>query len=225
MSNNTTGRYSFDQIDNYSSGGGSFFSLKEDKEIARARFMANTLEDIPFYVVHEVQVNGKRQLVKCHRAHGDSLDACPFCKSGLKSSVKFYIPMYMEDEQQVRYWERGKTFAQKLSSLASRFNPLVNTLFEIQRLGAKGSTSTTYETFPIDTIQGQSILTQLPEVEDAIGKFILDKTPQEMENYLATGAFGNDTQQQAYPQRSDYMQTATVPTRRYVPVNNNNAPF
>lgn len=219
----TTGRYSIDQLNNYGNeGGGKFFSLKEDKELAKARFMANTLEDIPFYVVHEVQVNGKRQLVKCNRSYGDPIDNCPLCKAGIKNTVKFFIPMYMEDEGVVRYWERGKTFAEKLSALSSRFNPLVNTLFEIQRLGAKGSTSTMYETFPIDTVQGESILNQLPEVKDAIGQFILDKTSQEMETYLSTGAFDtpNMPTQPAYQQPSAYQQ----PTRRYVPTNNS-APF
>lgn len=61
MQNSTTGRYSMSEIDNYGNEGGSakFFSLKEDKEVAKARIMADVLDDIPFYVAHEIEVNGK----------------------------------------------------------------------------------------------------------------------------------------------------------------------
>lgn len=235
MQNNQTGRYSISELDNYSSEGGTgkYFSLKEDKDTARARFMANTIEDIPFYVVHEVEVNGKRTSVKCNRNYGDPIDNCPLCKAGIKNQIKFIIPMYMEDEGVVKFWERGKTFASKISSLASRFNPLVNTLFEIERNGAKGNTSTTYETFAINTSQGESILNQLPEIPEVMGTIIKDKTNEEMENFLNTGSFNtpehrvanNNTTQYTQqreswqaPNQNQYQQ----PTRRYTAANNTN---
>lgn len=149
--------------------------------------------------------------------------------------------MYMEDEGVVKFWERGKTFASKLSSLAGRFNPLVNTLFEIERNGAKGSTSTTYETFPVDTLQGESILQQLPEIPEVIGTFIKDLDNDQMNNFLQTGSIEgvqprqnnnynnnyNQPQQnyQGYNQPQQQYQQPQQPVRRYVAPMNNTNPF
>ena len=42
----------------------SFFTLKDDGDVARVRFMYNSMEDVIGYAVHEVEVDGKKRYLK-----------------------------------------------------------------------------------------------------------------------------------------------------------------
>ena len=54
------GRFGASEVDNYGgSGGSSFFTLKDDGDVARVRFMYNSMEDVVGYAVHEVEIDGK----------------------------------------------------------------------------------------------------------------------------------------------------------------------
>lgn len=177
-----------------STGTSSFFSLKEDGEVKKVRFMYRDSNDIKGYAVHEVQVNGKRRYVNCLRNYNSPIDDCPFCKSGSIQQVKLYIPIYDVNANKVCFWERGKKFFSKMSSICSRFPDIVAHEFEIERHGAKGATDTTYEIF--ETGHDNTRLEDLPEVPKVLGSIILDKTASEMNEYLRTGEFpySNNTQ-------------------------------
>lgn len=173
----------------------SFFSIKEDGEVKKVRFMYRNADDIKGYAVHEVQVNGKRRYVNCLRNYNSPIDDCPLCKSGSVQQVKLYIPIYDVNANKVCFWERGKKFFSRMSSICSRFPDIIAHEFEIERHGAKGATDTTYEIFEVG--HDNTKLEDLPEVPDVLGGIILDKSAQEMETYLRTGEFG-------------YMSTATA---------------
>lgn len=187
---------------NYGSSGttSSFFSIKEDGGVKRVRFMYRNVDDIKGYAVHEVQVNGKRRYVNCLRTYNSPIDDCPLCKSGSVQQVKVYIPLYDTETQKVCFWERGKKFFSRMSSLCTRFPDVVAHEFEIERHGEKGSTDTTYEIFEVN--HDNTRIEDLPEVPDVIGGIILDKTASEMNEYLRTGEFPyNKTQQQSSVQQ------------------------
>lgn len=186
------GRFGVNDVDNYGgNGGSSFFALKNDNEVARVRFMYNGIEDVSGYAVHEVTVDDKRRYVNCLREYNEPKSKCPFCEANNFQRAKVYIPLYDVDEDEVKIWERGKNFIPKISALCARYSsadtPLVSHIFEIERHGKKGDTNTVYEIYETDS--DDTRLEDLPEIPDVVGSIILDKSADEMREFLDTGRF------------------------------------
>ena len=111
-------RFRADESDKYGgSGGTNYFSLQNDKDVARVRFMYNSAEDIECYAVHEIEIDGKKKYVNCLREYNQPVDTCPCCAAKMFQRVKLFIPLYNIDEDRVQLWERGKSFIQKISSV------------------------------------------------------------------------------------------------------------
>lgn len=194
-------RFSAKDADNYGGqGGGGFFSLKDDKDTAVVRFMYNTLDDVEGYAVHEIEVDGKKRYVNCLRDYNEPVENCPLCAARMKVLAKLFVHVYDVDSEEVKIWDRGKTFFSKLSSLCNRYNPLVSTPFEIERNGKKNSTSTTYETYAMET--DDVTLEDLPEVPELLGNFILDKSYEELEFFLQNGYFEETEAEEAVQARN-----------------------
>ena len=217
-------RFNVNEIDNYGGqGGGGFFSLKNDKDVATVRFMYNTIDDVEGFAVHEIEVDGRKRYVNCLREYNQPVDDCPLCAAKQRVLAKVFVPVYDEETQEIKIWDRGKTFFSKISSLCARYNPLVSTPFEIERNGKKGDTKTTYETYALDT--DDVTLEDLPEVPELLGTLILDKTYEELEFFLDNGYFEEDVENAAPPQRNpsrDRRPAAQEPeptTRRRTPAN------
>lgn len=192
-------RFNVDTADNYGgNGGGNFFSLKNDKDVATVRFMYNSLADVEGYAVHEVEVDGKKRYVNCLREYNEPVVNCPLCAARQRVLAKLFVLLYDVEAQEIKVWDRGKAFFSKLSSLCARYNPLVSTVFEIERNGKKGDTNTTYETFVVETDDIQ--LEDLPEIPELLGTLILDKSYEELEYFLEHGVFPGD--EDSTPQRS-----------------------
>lgn len=208
------GRFGVNEADNYGGNGGSmFFALKDDGDVARVRFMYNSMDDVEGYAVHEVEVDGKRKHVNCLRAYNEPKSKCPFCEAGNFQRAKLYVPIYDVDDGEVKIWERGKNFFQKMSALCARYSsadtPLVAHTFEIERHGKKGDTGTSYEVFEVG--HDDTRLEDLPEIPSVVGNVILDKSADEMREYLATGSFPTGAT------RGDQSSTSSQPTGRRTP--------
>ena len=208
-------RFSYDEAENYGGNGGhGFFSLANDGDVARVRFMYNKLEDIEGYAVHQIEIDGKKRYVNCLREYGKPVDDCPLCKKGLFVNAKLFIPVYDVTEQQVKIWERGKKFFGKMAGLCSRYaskEDLVSHVFEVERHGKKNDTQTTYEIF--DCEKDDTTLEDLPEVPDIIGGLVLDKDKDELQYFVDYNEFPGDENRR--PKRSEEM-----PVRRRTPSTN-----
>lgn len=220
-------RFNGNQFENYSSNtGGKFFSLKDDKEVAQVRFLYNGIEDITGIAVHEIQVNGNRRYVSCLREYNEPVDNCPLCQQGSKVIPKLYIPLLVypqNGEPEVQLWERGKAMYNRLSSLASRYQPLCGTLFEIERNGKRGEQTTKYEIYPIET--DNCTLEQIinpEEITDPVGTIILDKNYDEIVNFLNTGNFDNGNSNDSYRPRG---QQTNVQQNSYQPQRQSQQPY
>lgn len=208
-------KFRMDEADHYGGqGAGSFFRLKNDKDTARVRFMYNGIEDIYGYAVHRVEVEGKQRYVACLREYTQPIDDCPFCAAKIPLQARLFLFLYDVDADEVKVWERGRTFFSKIASLASRYTPLVSTVFEIERNGKAGDTNTTYETFHIST--DKTRIEDLPEIPDIIGTMILKKEFEDMNFYLDNGYFP-DGEVVATPQRGS--NSTAQPMGRRTPAN------
>ena len=201
-------QFDMSTADFYGSQKGSFFVLKNDMDKAQVRFLYDGMEDIKGELVHKVQVGDKERYVSCLRTYSDPIDKCPFCAAQLKVTPRLFIKLWNEDAQEAQIWERSKAYFQRLASLASRYNPLCNEVVEIERSGVKGDMQTTYEFYPIDNSEFN-----MDEVEcsDPLGTIILDKTAEEMNEYLDTGSFPSDSANVAQARREERQE---MPIRR-----------
>lgn len=188
-------RFNYEDADKYGGqGGAGYFSLKNDHDVARVRFLYNNINDVEGFAVHQVEVDGKKRYVNCLRDYNQPVDDCPFCKARKPQLAKLFIPLWNEDEQKVQIWERGKKFFSKISSICSRYasnNDLVQQVFEIERNGAKGDQQTTYEIYPVGQPDNSRIEDFTSDGVELLGNLILDKTPEEMDEYLSRGSFGS----------------------------------
>ena len=187
-------RLNAEQMENFNGGGtgGGFFSLKNDKDTARVRFLFNGIDDVSNLglSVHEVQVGDKKRAVNCLREYGGSIEDCPFCRAQIPIRAKYFIPIYNIEQDKVQIWERGKKFGNKLSSLCGRYQNLVSHVFEIERNGMPGDQQTTYEIY--ETGADNTTLNDFEEVPDALGSVVLNKTFEDMQYFVDRGVFPDD---------------------------------
>lgn len=184
-------RFNAETIDKYGGhGGAGYFSLKNDKDVARVRFLYNNADDIEGYAVHQVEIDGKKRYVNCLREYNQPIDDCPFCKAKKFQTAKLFIPLYNEDEGKVQVWERGKKFFAKMSGICARYGskrPIVQMAFDVERNGKPGSTDTVYEIYPTDDVADVTLDDyDMPEV---LGSIVLDKSADDMEFYLENNYF------------------------------------
>lgn len=161
--------------------GNSFFSLKNDKDIATVRLLYNTKEELDIYVVHEVMVNGKKRWVEC--LQGD----CPLCKSGNRPALKLFLQLYDYTDKKVKTWERGQKSIPDILALFNRYGGGGKRRFEIERHGKKGDTATTYQFFALDSTEKTTFDTVEEFMEKAgvqkqelEGSFILTPNAEDM---------------------------------------------
>lgn len=177
-------------MEKYKPGNASneFFSLENDKDSAAVRFLVGDelVAEKDWFVVHQVEVNGKKRWVQCTEEA-----TCPLCLSGNKPQLKLFIQLVDARDGKVKTWERGQTFIPKLTGLMNKYGPLHLRTFEIQRFGKKGDPKTTYELYPLDK-DGKSKV-DFPEPQNLLGTFIMQKSHEEMRALLA----GEHTEEEA----------------------------
>lgn len=182
-------RFNASEAGNYGGqGGAGFFRLANDGDVARVRFMYNSINDVEGMSVHQVDINDKKRYVNCLREYKDPVDKCPFCREHYPVFAKLFVPIYDIEEDKVKIWERGKKFFNKISTLCSRYGKLVEKEFEIERCGKAGDTNTTYEIFPLDDSEPVS-MEDLPEIPDDFSRFVLDKSADDMEYFIEEKQF------------------------------------
>lgn len=198
-------RFNTETADKYGGqGGAGYFSLKNDKDVARVRFMYNGIDDVEGYAVHQVEIDDKKRYVNCLREYNEPKDKCPFCRENKFTTAKLFIPIYNIDQDRVQVWERGKKFISKISSICARYPDVVSHVFEIERNGKPGETSTTYEIYEIS--KDDTTLEDLPEQNDVLGTLVLDKSADDMEFYLDNGYFPPDGDDAPIRRRSTHQE-------------------
>lgn len=202
-----------DQDKYASQGGGGYFSLKEDREIGQVRILYDTVEDVKGYTVHEIQLDDKKRYVNCIHEYGQPKDDCPFCAAGKFTTTKYFVPMYNLKENRLQTWERGKTFGPEIQSKLARFPHLYQRVTEIERIGKKGDTKTTYQIYPGDQLD--DVYLEDFDIQNPLGTLVLDKSAEEMNYYLNTGSFPMGENRDARPVRGDSSRNSSQGNANY----------
>lgn len=172
-----------------SSAAGDYFTLKDDGDVARVRFLYDAPDgsDLDYYLVHQVEVDGVKKYVACNGIGEDGrlhTDRCPLCMANYKRMEKLFLQMCYdgdaahEDDDKILVWERGKNFVGKIQTYINRLGSLFAQPVEIERHGKAGDTNTTYELFPLEV--DNAVMEDYPERLDLIGSFILELSEGEM---------------------------------------------
>ena len=213
-------RFSFEDADKYGSSGSktNFFSLKDDGDKAYVHLLGDDMNDFPGYAVHRVPVGDGYRYVNCLREAGAPVTDCPFCAEGKhnpevsKVHAKVFIPLYDCDTDEVKVWERGKQFFGELASFCSHNPEASKVVTEVERRGRKGDTNTSYRLYATkenDNFSMENVADDIPKI---LGDIILDKTAEEMEQYLRTGKF-EDSQSDAGVTRRGSSRSETTERR------------
>ena len=196
-------RLTGDSIEQFRSGDGfkkiDYLSLKRDKEIAKIRLLYNGVNDIEGIVTHRVKVDKWGLPVNCLLEQGSPIDDCPFCREKYPKQARIYIPVFDENEQTFKFWDRPNSFYSQLSGICSRNPNTVSQVFEIERNGEEGSKRPSYQFYPVGQPDGTTIDDILDdcgfeEMPDAVGTKILDKSADDMEYYIRNGAFPSNNE-------------------------------
>lgn len=220
MSMNNSGKFA-------TQGNNDFFFLADDGDVASVRMLYDQPDgsDMDYYLVHEVEIDGKKRYVACNALSddGNSLhtDNCPLCQAGYKRLEKLFIQLYIPEEDAVKTWDRGRNFVQKIQTYINRYGSLVNYPIEIERKGKAGDSNTTYELFVMEN--DGSTLEDFPEKQELLGTFILDVTAEDMEAMVeGTYTIEAPAENNNRRERSDARQAAPR-NRSSVPAQDSNA--
>lgn len=187
------GRINCDEVDKYGNNSETeFLKLENDGDCATVQLLVHDMEDVDIFNCHEVEVgkydngNPKTRPVSCLRNYDDPLDVCPFCEAGLKTKVILMLAMVDQSDGKIKIWNRGKTFIPMIKNFVNRWGDMTERPVDIIRNGKKGDKKTTYNMqlspdTPIDISQYEK-----PEF---LGGYIMDKSADEMQEYLDTGSF------------------------------------
>lgn len=180
-------QFSMEESDNYgSSGNSSFFTLKNDMDKARVRFLYRDMSDVKGDAVHKIKLGDKDRYVNCLRAYDEPVEKCPLCAAKIPVTPRLFVKLYNLDTNETQIWERGKKFFAVLSDLCSHHNPLCNEVIEITRHGKAGDTNTSYTTYPLENSEFDL---ESVECSEPVGTIVLDKTAEDMNVWLNTGSF------------------------------------
>ena len=203
-------KVSIEEAAKFSGGSNVFFSLKEDKEKKLVRFLYKTVNDIDSYLVHQVKVDGKNRWVDCLKNPSDPESKCPLCDAGYKKDARSFILVWDEKEEAAKLWERSASWVDRnlvpvLNCVTSE--EIVGTVFKVVRSGKRGDKDTTYLLMlqNSDDVKMEDLQEELP----ATDMTILKKTPEEMEQFIETGEFPEDSKQEEKTEKRGFKKSDT----------------
>ena len=194
------GRVNIEDVDKYKGGeGAGFFGLKNDKDIATVRFCHESMESVEIVNCHNIIIDGKNRKVSCLRSYDEPVDACPLCSAGYPMQLRFFLNVLEYEPSKdgkfsgnyvKKIWERGRSFQKEILGLAARYNPLCDTVFEIERQGKAGDTQTKYGIYPMNySLDELPLSDEDLENDSVLGTVVLEKSAEELDYYLDNGEF------------------------------------
>lgn len=177
-------------IKKYSGNSFDFFSLKNDGDSARVRFLHTNDEDLELALVHKVEIDGKERWVECLE------DGCPLCESHGRPALKLFLFLYDHSDDKIKVWERGATMVDSMLGFIDKYGDLNNRDYEIVRHGKKGDNKTSYQLFPEDKgplLDANKKEIELPKRPPLYGKVVLQATAEQIKDMVVVPQERNRT--------------------------------
>lgn len=211
----------FENLKNSNQGGGGMsfpktedivFGLK-DGQRALVRFLHDSTSAFDVVSTHSVTVpvSQYKRRVECLR-HSDEqpLADCPLCARGDKVEYRFYVHMLVyvtnaDGSVSVKpmVWDRPVGFAYELKEKIASYGALSQHLFTIKRQGAGFNDTRYFIEYAIPQAYPAELYPYDPDLFSNTIKFphifLAKKTLEELQTYVATGAFPERVQQAAQP--------------------------
>lgn len=204
-------KINIEQADSYSNAGGQYFTLADDGDTATVNFLLDSEDDLEIYAYHSLDGREGKFSVNCIREPNAGKETCPLCAAGHRTGIQLYIKLI--NEGVIKIWTRGKSFYSQIQSLLRRHKKLSSKTFEIERIGKKGDTKTTYSFYEMDgdySAKDRSDLLDyygLTEADEPeiLGTYLRNWTFEDMEYFLDTGEIPdteNSTRETDKPNRN-----------------------
>lgn len=212
-----------------------FFTLKNDGDEAVVRFMCDSTDDFDILTVHNITLANKYRKVSCIRDPREPLENCPLCANKTPITTRFFIKLIQYNKvadpntgnitivPKAVIWERATSYAKTLKSYLDNYGPLSDIICKIIRHGAAGDMKTTYEIVPnlSKTIYRDEIYVKDPTLFgtfEVLGSFVMNKDYNELAQFVATGNFPANPQQNAQSPAQPSTPTAQeVNNNSYIP--------
>lgn len=132
-------RMTREQASTYSQGGSSYFKLG-DGETAKVRFLYNSIEEITYEGVHEVNTpDGQYARISCGRLPSDPMDNCKWCQQGSRPVSRVVIPLFNLQSNEIQYWVRTQSYVDETLIPAlqgiPQGQPIPGQTFTVKRTG------------------------------------------------------------------------------------------
>ena len=120
---------------------GNMFMLRNDGDSADVIIMYPSKDDDMMVESHYIKSDEYSGYTQCL---GQRI--CPACEQGIRVQNKLFIPLYVIDDNEIRFWDRNTRFFQQLDTdVFSKFADPTEFVFRITRHGASGDINTRYE--------------------------------------------------------------------------------
>ena len=202
-----------------------FFSLQNDGDEAVVRFLVDSIEDLEILTVHDIRLDGKFRQLSCLRDPREPMENCPLCAKGERVKQVVFIKMlqYTQTPDGIEVkpvvWQRSASaYAFRMKGYLDNYGPMSNILCKVIRHGARGDMQTTYDIIPNLNPQQfpqeqYPIITEAFNNYKALGRIVLEKDYNEVNEFVTTGHFPENTQNSAnitpQPQYNTYSNDTT----------------
>lgn len=120
---------------------GGMFLLPDDGDNKDVVFMYRDLNDVLVADVHYIKSPEYSGYVHCLGR------GCPACAKNIRTETKLFIPLYVIEDDQVLFWDRGASFQNYVLDpmVFSKYPNPNDFVFNIVRRGERGDSATRYE--------------------------------------------------------------------------------
>lgn len=119
---------------------GGMFLLKDDGDFADVVFLYRSVDDVLVADTHYIKSADYSGYVHCCGR------GCPACAKNIRVQSKLFIPLYVIEDDEIRFWDRTMRFEPQLSNDVFRHYPNPSEfVFRITRHGKSGDINTTYD--------------------------------------------------------------------------------
>lgn len=152
-----------------------FFNLFADGDTATVRLLHKSVSTVEHAMVHNVLVNGKKNVVKCIG------DGCPICVIN-QSFERVYIKLFDYTDNKVKVWVRTNRILSQFQEIENNWGDLSQQVLKITRIGND------FPRYDIQMLNPANFANPNLEVDKSVAyRFYKTRSAEELNEFLRTG--------------------------------------